>query len=252
LSAPEENRLAPHRRFDAAASDYSRGRPADPAEIGRWLVETAALAPGAPALDLAAGTGAMTVPLADAGLAVTAVEPSAPMRAVLAERAPSADVVDALAESLPFPDAGFRLVTVANAWHWFQPETAYPEIRRVLAPDGRLAVIWNVEDRADELSRRVDDLKLTVLDRSAVPGPHEEQPLGWDREFVTAERAEFHHVHRPPGVVEYVSSWSFVANMPADERERFLDGIRAWAPAGPVDLPFRVTVTLGRPRRDPA
>jgi SAM-dependent methyltransferase len=248
LDRSADSPLDPHRRFDVVASGYAIARPAYPPDAVRWLLDETSAEPGAEAMDLAAGTGALTGPLAEAGLAVTAVEPSGPMRAVLAERVPSAEIVDAVAESLPFADGRFELVTVANAWHWFRPETANPEIRRVLAADGRLAVVWNVEDRDDELSRRVDDLKLGILGLAAAPGPHEEQPLGWDREFETAARAEFRHIHCPPGIVEYVSSWSPVANMPADDRERFLDGVREWAPEGPVELPFRVTVTLGRPR----
>ncbi len=170
------------------------------------------------------------------------------MRTVLAERAPAAGVVDARAEALPFADDAFSLVTVANAWHWFDPATAHAEIRRVLSPAGRLAVLWNVEDRSDPIARRVDDLKLRVLDRSFTPGPHEEEPLGWDEHFERVAQREFRFLHRPPSVDAYVASWSFVANLGEDERESFLDEIRAWAPAGPVDLRFRVTATLGRPR----
>jgi SAM-dependent methyltransferase len=239
--------LAPHRRFNAAAASYSRARPPYPPEVVPWLVDEAGLAPGAPALDLAAGTGALTAPLAEAGLAVTAVEPSEGMRAVLGERAPDAGVIDALAEDLPFADGAFELVTVANAWHWFDPAIAHAEIRRVLSPAGCLAVLWNVEDRSDPVAQRLDDVKLRVLDRSSTPGPHEEEPLGWDEHFERIARREFHFVHRPPSVDAYVASWSLVANMGDDERERFLEEIRTWAPPGPVDLPFRVTATLGRP-----
>lgn len=245
-SGVDEPRLEPHRRFDAAASSYSRARPPYPPEVVPWLFESAGLAGGDPVLDLAAGTGALTAPLVDAGLTVTAVEPSPGMRAILGERAPGAGVVDALAEDLPFAAGSFALVTVANAWHWFDPQTAHAEIRRVLATGGHLAVLWNVEDRGDPLSRRLDDAKLRVLERSSTPGPHEEEPLGWERHFERVAHREFRFVHRPASVSDYVASWSLVANMPAAERGRFLDEIRAWAPPGPVELPFRVTATLGR------
>ena len=248
----DETGLAPHERFDAAASTYSRARPSYPPDVAPWLAETAALAPDGRVLDLAAGTGALTARLADAGLAVTAVEPSANMRGVLAERAPGVETVDARAECLPFADGAFALVTVANAWHWFDPLAAHAEIRRVLAPGGSLAVLWNVEDRTDELSRRVDDMKLVVLDRSATPGPHEEQPLAWDRHFEQYAQREFRLIHRPPSVAEYVASWSFVANMPESRREEFLDEVRGFAPDGPVDLAFRVTAAVGRRREQVA
>jgi ubiquinone/menaquinone biosynthesis C-methylase UbiE len=44
------------------------------------------------------------------------------------------------AESLPFPDASFHLVVVNVAYHWFQTEARY-EIRRVLAPEGKLLMV---------------------------------------------------------------------------------------------------------------
>ncbi len=113
-------------------------------------------------------------------------------------------------------------------------------------------MLWNVEDRSDPLSRRIDDVKLRVLERSSTPGPHEEEPLGWDRHFERVAEREFRFVHRPESVAAYVASWSLVANMPEAERGRFLDEVRGWAPPGPVELPFRVTATIGAPRRGPA
>src|SRR5687768_10503313 len=73
----DETGLAPHERFDAAASSYSQARPPYPPEVAPWLAQTVGLAPGDRVLDLAAGTGSLTAPLAGAGLEVTAVEPSA-------------------------------------------------------------------------------------------------------------------------------------------------------------------------------
>ncbi len=238
---------APHQRFDAGADVYARARPAYPAEAIEWTLATAGAGDGAPALDLAAGTGALTAPLIDAGLTVTAVEPSAEMRRILLDRAPEATVVDALAEDLPAGDDSFDLVTVANALHWFDPKAAYEEIRRVIAPGGHLAVLWNVEDRDGPTSRAIDNLKLRLLGDSPTRGAHEGEPLMWDRHFETVAERQFKFIHRPPSIAEYVSSWSYVAIMDEAERAAFLADALDGLPAGPVDLPFRVTVTLGRP-----
>ncbi len=45
------------------------------------------------------------------------------------------------AETLPVPAGSARLVTVAQALHWFDLARFFSEVRRVLAPDGVLAVI---------------------------------------------------------------------------------------------------------------
>src|SRR3712207_6985295 len=47
------------------------------------------------------------------------------------------------AEAIPLVDDAVDAVFVAEAWHWFDPEPAVAEIRRVLRPGGRLAVLYN-------------------------------------------------------------------------------------------------------------
>jgi SAM-dependent methyltransferase len=50
------------------------------------------------------------------------------------------------AEAIPLPDAAVAAVTVGQAWHWFDPGVAGPEVSRVLVPGGRLGLIWNTRD----------------------------------------------------------------------------------------------------------
>jgi SAM-dependent methyltransferase len=80
--------------------------------------------------------------LARADVAVTAVEPSAAMRTVLRSvtRVP---VIAAVAGALPFPDGALACVCVAQAFHHLDSARALPELHRVLAPGGHLALLWN-------------------------------------------------------------------------------------------------------------
>jgi SAM-dependent methyltransferase len=48
------------------------------------------------------------------------------------------------AEAIPLEDASVDHVFAGEAFHWFDLEPALAEIRRVLAPGGGLAVLWNV------------------------------------------------------------------------------------------------------------
>ena len=97
--------------------------------------------PGEHILDLAAGTGTSSVPLARAGAIVTAADRSTGMIRVGRERHPDLNFVVADAEALPFEDASFDAATISfglrNVQH---PEVALREMWRVVRPGGRLVV----------------------------------------------------------------------------------------------------------------
>jgi SAM-dependent methyltransferase len=140
--------------FGTIAADYDRLRPSPAPEALDWLVP-----PGCDvAVDLAAGTGLFTRPLAARVRHVIAVEPDARMRQVLAERSPGIEVLEGTGESIPVPDASADAVFVSSAWHWLDPPRALPEIARVLRDGGRLGVVWTSRDRDVPWVRDLDRL----------------------------------------------------------------------------------------------
>lgn len=134
--------------FSSQADTYARGRPDYPAEIDTWLRETVGLSAGRTVVDLGAGTGKFTRLLQPTGATLIAVEPVAQMRAQLASKLPTVQVVEGTAESMPLADASVDAVVCAQAFHWFANTAAMREIRRVLRPGGRLGLIWNVRDES--------------------------------------------------------------------------------------------------------
>jgi SAM-dependent methyltransferase len=97
-------------------------------------------------VDVGSGTGLFTELLLSGGYATVAVEPNAEMRAA-AERRFSGDdrfrSVDGRAESLGLPDSSADLAVAAQAFHWFDAAAARRELRRVLRPPHRVALVWN-------------------------------------------------------------------------------------------------------------
>ena len=144
--------------FASVAAEYERGRPDyPPAAVGAFAYELG-LAPGAPVLDLGAGTGKLSRTMLAGGLDVIAVEPLDSLRAVLAERIGAERVREGRAEQIPLPDASVEAVTAADSFHWFDHPVAVAEITRVLRPGGALVVItmapdWSGASWAHELGQ---------------------------------------------------------------------------------------------------
>src|SRR5213078_1772929 len=93
--------------------------------------------------DLAAGTGRLTKELRRRFADVVAVEPDERMRAV------HRTALAGSAEAIPLDAASVDAVFVGEAFHWFDPEVAIPEVVRVLRPRGGLAIVsthwWETE-----------------------------------------------------------------------------------------------------------
>lgn len=92
-------------------------------------------------LDVGCGPGAALERAVATGAAVSGVDPSASMVTRAAKRVPDADVREGSAEDIPFPDDYFTIaINVASFHHWSDREAGLREIRRVLAPGGRLHI----------------------------------------------------------------------------------------------------------------
>ena len=110
--------------FARGAKVYERVRPEYPDRAVDWAMERLGLGPGAVVLDLAAGTGKLTRALVARGLEVLAVDPSSEMLAELRTAVPDLEVREGTAEAIPLEDATVDAVTVAQAFHWFDPQPA--------------------------------------------------------------------------------------------------------------------------------
>jgi SAM-dependent methyltransferase len=153
-----ERKVALAAAFQDQGEDYDRLRPGyPPAVLDAILAEVTCAEPRA--VDLGAGTGKFSWALAQRGLAVTAVDTSRAMLETALRRGPAADPGAAApspattlatkvapAETTGLPGSSAELVTVAQAWHWFDAEAASAEVTRLLIPGGVLALVWNMLD----------------------------------------------------------------------------------------------------------
>ena len=110
----------------------------------RWRDETAAavVSPGDRVLDACCGTGDLAIAAAKAGGNVIGLDFSEPMLARAREKNPDIDWVSGDATRMPFPDESFDAATVGfGVRNLDDLERGLAELRRVLKPGGRLAIL---------------------------------------------------------------------------------------------------------------
>lgn len=213
--------------FDDAAA-YDAGRPRYGEPVVSLLVEQLELRPGAPVLELGAGTGQLSRALLDAGLELTAVEPLGPTREMLIAAIGSEHVLAGRAEQIPLGADSVEAVFAADSFHWFEETRAMPEIKRVLRPRGGVAILRMLPRLERPWSRELGE--MLIESRPEHPAFGERGPAA-----ALEEDAAFgpvtHTSLTTPGVLEreqllaWVASFSWVAVLAAPERQRLLERV---------------------------
>lgn len=232
--------------FQLGAREYRQARPGYPTESAEWLTP----GPGCRVADLAAGTGKLTERLVQLNLDVVAIEPSDAMRAELVDAVPGVRALAGTADAIPLPDEDRDGVVVAQAWHWFDPATALPEIARVLRPGGRLGVVWNVRDHTVDW---VDEFTEIIHRGDSLEPNHRAPEL--DEHFEQLEHAVFPWRHRLAAseLRTLATSRSHLLVMAPDQREEILAAVDELVATHPelrgrehVELPYRATCWRAR------
>jgi SAM-dependent methyltransferase len=234
--------------FGEVADAYERGRPDYPPAVADTITAELSLQPGARVLDLGAGTGKLTRALVEAGFDVIAVEPQAPLRAILASGVGAQRVRAGTAEAIPLEDSTVRVVTVADAFHWFDHQLALAEIERVLEPQGGLVVVTSAPD-LDGASWAHEVGSLVAASRPE--HPHYDGS-SWKEAVAAAgawtEPREVRVSGRYPAdsrrLLDWITSFSWIAAMAPDERAGVLARAQQLIDAGHTPATFVVHFTV--------
>jgi SAM-dependent methyltransferase len=182
------------------------------------FIERLALTPGTRLLDVACGSGNLSLPAARAGALVTGLDIAPNLLETARQRAFAAGLQinfdEGDAEQLPYADASFDVVvTMFGAMFAPRPEVTAAELRRVCRPGGRIAMAnWTPAGFIGQM------FKTTA---KHVPPPNIPSPLLWGDEATVRERlhrdaAELHLTRRmisfrlpmtPEQVVDYFRAW---------------------------------------------
>ena len=133
-------------RFSTKVADYIRYRPSYPAAVIDLLRTESGLRPEHVVADVGSGTGVLSKLFLENGNPVLGVEPNDEMRHAgeeLLSSFKSFSSMSGSAEATTLPDASVDFVTVAQAFHWFEPIATRREFLRILRPGGFVVIVWN-------------------------------------------------------------------------------------------------------------
>ncbi|MEI4828780.1 class I SAM-dependent methyltransferase [Bacillus sp. FJAT-53711] len=131
--------------FNNKTKEYAIGRPTYPEEVINKMKE---LGIGKQSIiaDIGAGTGLLTHMLCGLGCKVLAVEPNEEMlneckRYCSTNR--NIEYINAPAEKTQLKEHSIDVITIAQAFHWFDKQLCKAEFQRILKEDGYVIILWN-------------------------------------------------------------------------------------------------------------
>jgi SAM-dependent methyltransferase len=207
------------------ADNYDRARPRYGVEVVATLIKALGLSPGAPVLELGAGTGQLSEALVGGGLQLTAVEPLAETRAMLARVIGEEHVRAGVAEDIPLPDESVDAVLAADSFHWFDQTRAMPEIRRVLRPRGGVAILRSLPLWDGPWAHEIGVLLAEARpDHPAFDGDGAAAALSRQDGYGPVQELTVHseQVTDPSRLLDYLASFSWVGALGAPAREDLL------------------------------
>ncbi len=197
--------------FSSGSNDYARFRPLYPRALFEYLSRLCAT--HELAWDCATGNGQAAIELARYFKRVVATDASA-QQLQQARVHPSVHYQVAKAEEAPFEKQVVDLITVAQAFHWFQHEAFFAEVKRVLKPNGVLA-IWAYE--LCTVSPEIDAVVIYLY--NDLLGPLWEKERRFIEEGYQNNIFPLREIAAPPFVME--AYWSF---------DHFVGYLSTWSP----------------------
>jgi ubiquinone/menaquinone biosynthesis C-methylase UbiE len=196
--------------FSTHAADYAEARPHYPPELFDWLSKQCPRR--RLAWDAGCGNGQASVALAEHFSEVYATDPS---QAQIANAIPHERVRYEVenAEDCQLGDHTANLVTVAQAYHWFDHERFCAEARRVLAPDGVVA-LWSYAESSvsTQVDPIVDELHHGTLGKDWPPERQHVldryRTLPFPFRPISSPPFEMHADWNLHQYLAYLSSWS--------------------------------------------
>jgi SAM-dependent methyltransferase len=215
--------------FGEYASDYARSRPQYPVALWQWV--TSLCSAHDHAWDAGCGNGQASLALAAHFNQVTATDISAEQ---IANATPHKKVnyITAPTEDLSFPPASLDLVCVAQALHWFDLNTFWPQVQSALKPSGLfVAIAYGVFTLNEPIDAATKQYFFDVVEPYQAAGnrmiAQGYQDIAFPFKMIDAPQMAIECEWTMEQLLAYADTWSAVARMRKEQGEDPMPAYRA-------------------------
>ena len=186
--------------FDGKVEAYSIGRPTYPKEILK-IIANLVNGEESRIADIGAGTGLLTKMLSELNCHVIAIEPDENMLQECRQycfNLKNIDFLHTTAEYTTLNHNSIDLITIAQAFHWFDKTRCKQEFQRILKDNGHVLLLWNeiLEDSemAQEYSKTLHQYKVKTTNAIASFNPDEEKRKFFGQDYMKLYYDHWHSV----------------------------------------------------------
>jgi SAM-dependent methyltransferase len=211
-------------------------------------------------VDLGAGTGHLTAPIAERGGCILALEPNQAMRRhgmARTSQYPNVRWVVGRMEDTGLAANQFSLAACGSSFGVADHSATLCEVARILAPAGWFACLWNHRDLQDPLQREIEaHIKANIPSYRYGSRRDDQTPIinasGLFKEVRTVEACIRHRVPK----AEWIEAWRSHATLQRQAGTQFariVDGIAAIVCAingDTLEIPYVTRVWMAQGQRD--
>ena len=133
-------------KYDSVAKEYEKIRPEYPNELIDKLISSTNITIDSNLLEIGAGTGKATIPLAKKGYKIDCIEIEQNMANILIDKIEGLSNVFVLVDNFEtwenIKGKNYDLIFSAQAFHWIDNEIKYKKCNELLKENGKLALFW--------------------------------------------------------------------------------------------------------------
>lgn len=141
--------------FNNKTKEYALGRPSYPTEVLKTIKELG-INESSSIADIGAGTGLLTNLLGELGCNVLAIEPNESMLEECKKYCSNnknIEFINAPAEETTLKENSVDVITIAQAFHWFDKQLCKKEFPRILKKDGYVIILFNEMQLDSQLAK---------------------------------------------------------------------------------------------------